>query len=207
MYVADEAAGRVVKLLPDGTVDAGFGQDGIQDARAIAVDPRGDFVYVTGGSTGRLDQLSASTGAATRLVASNLATPTGVAVDADGTIAVAEQGANRILVLDPDGGPPSRFGIQGADVGALNRPTGVAFDPYGLVVVADTGNGRIQRFTARGSLVDALDGFGSPVAVASDEVQAFAVVDSAGSRIAFADDVLPPQPSARRPTWRVWKGP
>lgn len=192
VYVADEAAGRVVKLLPDGTVDPDFRQDGVPDARAVAVDPRGDFVYVTGGSTGRLDQLSASTGTATRLVESGLATPTGVAVDADGTIAVAEQGADRILVLDPDSGNASRFGIRGADPGSFNQPTGVAFDPYGLVVVADTGNGRVQRFTPRGSLVDSLDGFGSPIAVASDEVQSFAVVDSAGSRIAFADDVLPP---------------
>jgi hypothetical protein len=192
VYVADAAAGRVVKLGPDGTVDPGFRQDGIQDARAVAVDPRGDFVYVTGGSTGRLDQLSASAGTATGLVASGLATPTGVAVDADGTIAVAEQSADRILVLDPDGGPASRFGVGGASAGSFDRPTGVAFDPYGLVVVADTGNGRIQRFTPRGSLVDSLDGFGSPIAVASDEIQTFAVVDSAGSRIAFADDVLPP---------------
>jgi sugar lactone lactonase YvrE len=192
VYVADQAAGRVVKLFPDGTIDPGFRQDGIQDARAVAVDPRGDFIYVTGGSTGRLDQLSAATGTATRLVASGLATPTGVAVDADGTIAVAEQGADRILVLDADDGSASRFGVRGADAGSFDRPTGVAFDPYGVIVVADTGNGRIQRFTPSGSLVDSLGGFGSPVAVASDEIQTFAVVDSGGSRIAFADDVLPP---------------
>jgi DNA-binding beta-propeller fold protein YncE len=192
VYVADQAAGRVVKLRPDGTVDPAFSQDGLQGARAVAVDPRGDFVYVVETATGRLDRLSAATGVATGLLVSGLVAPSGVAVDADGTIAVSEQGENKIAIFDGNGTPVARFGSTGADAGSLSGPAGLAFDPYGLIVVADTGNGRIQRFTENGSLVDALGGLGSPVAVASDEAQTFAVLDSSSSRVAFADDALPP---------------
>ena len=191
VYVADAGAERVVKLLPDGSVDPAFDQGTWPGIRDVAVDPRGDSAYVVDAAGGRLQAIDPASGAALAVVEQGLDGPTGVAVDASGAIAVAEQAGNDVLVRAADG-TRTRFGVLGAETGNFNAPTGVAFDPYGLVVVADTGNGRIQRFTQTGSEVDALDGLGAPAGVASDGTSTFAVVDGGSGQVRFGEERLPP---------------
>lgn len=190
VYVADAGAEKVVKLLADGTVDPAFAQGAWPGIRDVAVDPRGESVYVVDAG-GRLQSIDPVGGAALAVLEQGLNGPTGVAVDASGAIAIVEQPGNDVLVRAADGAR-TRFGTAGADTGSFNGPTGVAFDPYGLVVVADTGNGRLQRFTQTGSIVDAVDGLGAPAGVASDGVSAFVAVDASGSQVEFVDERLPP---------------
>jgi sugar lactone lactonase YvrE len=192
LFVADTGAGKIMKFLPDGTADPVFDPGVWPDVRAVAADPRGDHVYAVQGASGRLTELDAATGVGGRLLAGGLPSPTAVAVDASGTIAIVEQGTSQVTIHDPDGSQRGTIGGAGFGEGLLSNPAGVAFDPYGLVVVADHGNGRIQRFTQSGSVVDVLSGLGSPSGVASDNLQSFAVVDDASGRVVFADDVLPP---------------
>ncbi|MCU1678480.1 MAG: repeat containing protein [Frankiales bacterium] len=191
VYVADAGADRVVKLLPDGSVDPAFDQGTWPGIRDVAVDPRGDSAYVVDASSGRLQTIDPASGAALAVVEQGLNVPTGVAVDASGAIAVVEQAANDVLVRAADG-TRTRFGALGAGTGDFNGPTGVGFDPYGLVVVADTGNGRIQRFTQTGFIVDDLGGLGAPAGVASDATSTFAVIDEVSSQVRFAEERLPP---------------
>jgi DNA-binding beta-propeller fold protein YncE len=76
--------------------------------------------------------------------------PTGVAVDASGTVYVADQLNHRIrkiangtvTTLAGDGGAAMNDGP--AAWARFNKPTGVAFVAAGLVLVADPGNQRIR---------------------------------------------------------------
>jgi DNA-binding beta-propeller fold protein YncE len=73
--------------------------------------------------------------------------PSGVALDKDGNVFVADTGNNRIQKFTKDGKYITQIGngVGSAD-GQLNAPQGVAVDKDGYVYVVDTGNNRIQRF-------------------------------------------------------------
>lgn len=82
--------------------------------------------------------------------------PTGVACLADGSVAVADTGNDRIVLLDYHRGElawKAAFGGPGAEPGSFSSPEGVALDSSGKIYVADTGNNRIQVFTRDGRLV------------------------------------------------------
>jgi sugar lactone lactonase YvrE len=80
--------------------------------------------------------------------------PTGVAVDATGTLLIADTANNRVRRVSPDGiittvagsGAKGFSGDGGAAVNAkLSGPTGVAIGPDGGLYIADSGNDRIRR--------------------------------------------------------------
>ncbi len=79
--------------------------------------------------------------------------PTGVAIDADGNVAVADTGNNRIALLRHDGLRITwvkAIGGAGDQPGQFNAPQGVAYDSQGNLYIADTGNNRIQVMSKRG---------------------------------------------------------
>lgn len=92
----------------------------------------------------------------------SLSNPAGIAIDAEDNLYVAENGANRILKIDPErrvtilaGTGEMGYGGDGgpATQAKLFWPQGLTLDPQGRVVFADEGNNRIRRLEADGTIV------------------------------------------------------
>jgi DNA-binding beta-propeller fold protein YncE len=93
------------------------------------------------------------------MVSGELLWPAGIALDAQGTVYVTEEGPHRLQKLSPTGqflakwgtnGVPDRLPHGGARHGQFNRPCGVVVGPDGRVYVVDTLNHRIQQFSPEG---------------------------------------------------------
>ncbi|HUL32881.1 MAG TPA: SMP-30/gluconolactonase/LRE family protein [Candidatus Eisenbacteria bacterium] len=90
----------------------------------------------------------------------DFAKPTGVAVDADGNLYVADTLNNRIESFDADGQFISTFGKNGDGPGYFSRPKGVAIDGDGHIWVADGMQDRVQVFNKQGQLLISFGGHG-----------------------------------------------
>ena len=130
--------------------------------------------------------------------------PTGVAVDAGGTLYVCDRNNNRIRKVTPAGvvSTLAGTGAQGSANGAgtaatFNRPFGVGVDAGGIVYVADRYNNQIRRISPTG-VVSTLAGtgaagsadgpgpaatFNEPFGVVADAAGILYVADRAGDRV------------------------
>ena len=79
--------------------------------------------------------------------------PSGIAVDKDGFVLVADTGYGRIQVFDRDGALVRILGAPGRGPGEFHRPRGIATDADGNVYVADAGSSRVQVLTRTGAFV------------------------------------------------------
>jgi len=180
-YVADTANNRVRKVQPGGNLftvagngNAAYFGDGLQGTRAsvnqpegIAVDAQGNL-YIADTRDNAVRKVTpdglittlAGTGAAgyggdngpARQALLRL--PSGVAVDSQGVVYVADTGNNQIRRIDPSGL------ITTVDTsGTLNEPRGVAVDRAGNVYIADTGNHVVRRVSP-GALITTIAGTG-----------------------------------------------
>ena len=107
-----------------------------------------------------------------------LGLPAGIAVDAAGTLYVADANNDRIRKITPAGVittlagmPISAFADGDATHARFNHPTGVAVDAAGMVCVADLRNHRIRKITPQGD-VSTLAGSGIPMFVDGTGAQA-----------------------------------
>ena len=73
--------------------------------------------------------------------------PYGLAVDAAGTVYVADTDNGRIASVSPTGEVQAAWGSEGKGIGQLKYPEAVAVDSQGVLYVADRGNDRVQTFT------------------------------------------------------------
>jgi phage tail-like protein len=105
------------------------------------------------------------------------ALPTGVAVDADGTVYVLDAADLALRRFDPCTSSFETlpcFGGEGSEPRRLRAPRGLAVSPRGDLVVADTGNARVQVVSAKGLVLRGLWTLGgtawepTDVAVAAD---------------------------------------
>jgi hypothetical protein len=133
----------------------------------------------------------------------SIAKPDRVAVASDGTIALSDGLAGRVLLVDRNGRT-----IRDLGKGALQWPAGLAFDAQGRLAVADTMQNRVFLFARDGVLLGFVGNKGSadgeldgPSGVAFDGRGRLVVADSGNLRYqAFAE--------AENGTWRhVENGP
>ncbi len=88
----------------------------------------------------------------------HMKSPHGIALDKNGNLIIADQGANRVLRYTPDGKYLGQVGLGPGDVeirrmpgGYFNEPRAVAVDAEGNIFVSDEGSGeRIQAFSPDG---------------------------------------------------------
>ena len=91
----------------------------------------------------------------------NVTGPFGLAIDAQGTIYVADAGDNTIKKLSPTGQLLATWGKTGSAPGELSWPEGVAVDVERNVYVADLNNNRIEKFSSTGTLLAVFGNTGS----------------------------------------------
>ncbi|MCK9896861.1 protein kinase [Frankia sp. AgB32] len=206
LYVTDYDSGRVRRIGPDGRVDSavgdgteGYSGDGgpavhaqLRDADGVGVDAAGDRLILADGGNERVRVVSATgvigtlagngnpafSGDGAPAINAGLSAPTGVAVDAAGTVYVAEFDTGRIRRITRGGvistvagtGQPGFSGDGGpATRAALNGPCGLAIDTAGNLYVADSQNNRIRRISTGGKIttvagagVEGFSGDGGP---------------------------------------------
>jgi sugar lactone lactonase YvrE len=180
----------VRKITPDGTVStlAGSGSAGFADGvgaaaqlsypGGFAVDGEGNII-ITDSDNNRVRKISPDGTVSTLAgsgrqgfadgagTAAQFNSPTGVAMDGEGSIIITDQGNHRVRKISPDGtvstlaGSGSRGFVDGAGAAAqFNFPYGVAVDGEGSIIIADYGNQRVRKITPDGT-VSTLAGSGS----------------------------------------------
>src|SRR3974390_2058751 len=90
----------------------------------------------------------------------DFARPSGLAVDQDGNLYVADTLNNRIEIFDADGKFLNAFGKAGDGPGYFARPKGVAIDTDGHIWVADGVQDRVQVFNKEFQLLISFGGHG-----------------------------------------------
>jgi DNA-binding beta-propeller fold protein YncE len=224
IIVADHTNHRIRKITPGGAVStlagsgAGFA-DGqgtaalVRSPTGVVVGSEGDII-VADGSNHRIRKITPG-GAVSTLAGSACGfadgqgtaalfrSPTGVAVDNEGNIIVADHTNHRVRKITPGGAVSTLAGsgagfADGQGTAALFRsPTGVAVDSEGDIIVADQQNHHIRKITPGGADVSTLAGsaagfadgqgttalFRSPTGVAVDNEGNIIVADNTNHRI------------------------
>jgi hypothetical protein len=157
VFVANFSAGNVRRYDPSGLANLLFAS-GLVNPVAVAVDNSG-FVYVAlqGGDVRRYT----SAGVLDRTYSVTLGTPrlSGLAIAADGNVAVSDAGNQVIWQFAAVGGAPfqfagtlgaSGFADGGLNVGRFNSPQQIAVSTNGIMVVADQNNHRIRAVDRSG---------------------------------------------------------
>jgi DNA-binding beta-propeller fold protein YncE len=113
--------------------------------------------------------------------------PTGIAVDANGNVLVADTNNGRIEKFSPIGAFLSWMGIKGIGYGQLGAPNGIAVDGTGNIYVADASKHRVEKLAPDGTVIDEWKGpdpgFYGPRRVAIGPDDSVYVVDQGRSRI------------------------
>lgn len=180
-----------------GTVEKVFGKTGLSPGefsypRAIAVSPVDGCVFVVD-KTARIQRFSADGDYEHqwRMPEYVNGKPTGLFVDSQNRIWVADTHYFRVMLFDRDGKELRRFGSQGEGPGQFVFPCSVTLSRDGTVYVGEYGgNDRISRFTQDGKYLDCIadkstgDGWVErPAGIAFDENDQLWVADACHHRI------------------------
>ena len=217
VYITDTNNHKIRKISPEGEVTtyAGIGSSGSTDGigtaasfnepTGLALDAAGN-VYVADTGNHKIRKIS-PTGEVTTLAGietsgstdgvntqASFYSPTGIAVDANGNVYVADYNNNKIRKINPIGEVTTLAGngeynsTEGAGTTAsFSNPSGVAVDIVGNVYVADSNNNKIRKISATGEvstlagsggLGNSIDGIGT---AASFDVPSGLAIDVAGN--------------------------
>jgi sugar lactone lactonase YvrE len=224
LYIADVFNSRILKLDPDGTIATiaglgsnGFSGDGAPAVQAqlnvptgLALDLRGNLFIADRGNH-RIRQVNLTSGIITTVAgdgtagfsgdggpatSASLNYPSGIAVDSQGNLLIADTLNGRIRMVGIDGTISTLAGSQGlgfsgdggpATEAKLNWPTSVAEDWQGNLFIADSNNNRIRRVSADGIIstvagngADDFSGDGGPATEASLSFPTAVVLNSQG---------------------------
>jgi DNA-binding beta-propeller fold protein YncE len=148
-------------LITEGMVEPSGVAIDTQNRLLYVADINLDQVLVYDADTFKLKRKMGTTGKNHELTTpGDFAKPTGVAVDKEGNLYVADTLNDRIEVFDADGLFIRTWGKNGDGPGYFARPKGVAIDSDGHVWVADGMQDRVQVFTNEGQLLIAIGGHG-----------------------------------------------
>jgi sugar lactone lactonase YvrE len=184
LYIADTFNSRIRKVNPSGIIstvagngERGFSGDGGPATSAllywpygVAVDAAG-YLYIADTYNNRIRKVGASgiistvagngaykfAGDGGPATGASLVAPQGVAVDAAGSLCIADAGNARVRKVSPSGiiSTVAGNGAQGfsgdggpATTASLNQPSGVAVDTAGNLFIADSRNDRIRKVAA-----------------------------------------------------------
>jgi len=148
IYIADSGNNRIVQVTAAGAAST-FAK--INGPLAVAVDASGHVVVADASQVWNV----ASDGTASSLI-KGLSSPGGLAFTSDGTLAIADTGANVIRQLSTSGvltaiAGTGTAGFAGdgspALAAQLNAPGGIAIGANGTILIADSGNNRIRTLT------------------------------------------------------------
>ncbi len=149
----------------------------------VALDSAGDAYVTSEGMYGRVVKLAGGSSTTTVLPFTGLYQPQGLAVDANGTVYVADFN-NRVVKLAAGSNTPTVLPFTG-----LNYPEGVAVDAQGSVYVADRGNDRVVKLDAGSNTQTVLPftGLKNPDGVAVDTAGNVYVTDTDNNRVLKLD--------------------
>ncbi|MBA3489856.1 MAG: trypsin-like serine protease [Longispora sp.] len=215
-----DAKGTITTIAGSGT--SGFDGDGrpataarLDSPAGVAVDAKGHIVFADMGNH-RIRRIDAKgiittvagsgvggfSGDGRPAAAAQLKVPSGVAVDANGNIIIADTLNHRVRRVSPAGVITTVAGIGKAGFGGdgetataaqLNTPFGVAVEAGGNILVADTLNNRIRRVDVDGTIAtiagddeSGFDGNGGPPSCAQ-LYQPHGIMTDTRGNVAFAD--------------------
>ena len=170
LFVSDPGLKHVLVFNPQHKAEDVI-TDGMVEPSMLAIDTQNRLLYVSDISLDQILVYDADTLKLKRKMGTggknhelttpgDFAKPTGVAVDKEGNLYVADTLNNRIEVFDADGTFIRTWGKAGDGPGYFSRPKGVAIDSDGHVWVADGMQDRVQVFTPEGQLLISLGGHG-----------------------------------------------
>jgi DNA-binding beta-propeller fold protein YncE len=171
LFVADSGLHHILVFDANRKIE-GTIAEGMYDPGNIAIDNENRLLYVTDAEQDLvlvydsdppyklLRKIGKEGTKHTSTMQGELAKPTGIAVDQDGNVFVADTLNDRIQVFDADGNFVRAFGKAGDGPGYFARPKGLAIDGDGHLWVADAVQDRLQVYTAEGRLLIYLGGHG-----------------------------------------------
>jgi sugar lactone lactonase YvrE len=156
-----DAAHKAEEVITDGMVEPGNLALDRENRLLYVSDVELDQVLVYDADTFKLKRKMGTTGHKHELTTpGDFAKPTGLAVDQEGNLYVADTLNNRIEIFDADGKFISTFGKAGDGPGYFSRPKGVAIDSDGHIWVADGMQDRVQVFNREARLLISMGGHG-----------------------------------------------
>jgi sugar lactone lactonase YvrE len=152
---------KAIDVITDGLVEPGALAIDRENRQLYVSDVNLDQVLVYDADSLKLIRKIGTTGHNHELTTpGDLAKPSGLAVDKDGNLYVADTLNNRIEIFDADGQFIRTFGKAGDGPGYFARPKGVAIDGDGHIWVADGMQDRVQVFNQEAQLLISFGGHG-----------------------------------------------
>lgn len=206
MLVCDTHYGRVLKMTPEGTILKIWGEPGKGPGQFVhpmgaAVDAARNRVFIVeyGDYTDRvhiydLDGKWLKAFGSCGLKDGEFQRPSGITVDKEGMVYVADACNHRIEKFDGDGKWLKSFAKEGSADGELRYPYDIACGSDGLLYVAEFANHRVSVFDRDGKFIrrfgepgHGLEQFASPWSIAADTRGHIIVSDTGNHRLKIFD--------------------